>query len=220
MSNSLQPHARQHSRPPCPSPTPRVCSDSCPLSWWCYTIISSSVIPFSSHLKSFPASGSFPMSQLFASGGQSIGVSASTSVLPMNIQDWFPLGWTGRISLLSKGLSRVFSNTTVIWDSAFFIVQFSHPYMTTGKTMKGKMVVWGALQIAMTKLDSILKSRDITSLTKAHLVKSMVFPVVMYGCESWTIKKTERWRIHLLNCGVGEDSWEFLRQQGDPTSQS
>ena len=100
-------------RPPCPSPTPGVYSNSCPLTQWCHPTISSSVIPFSSHLQSFPASGSFQMSQFFASGGQSIRVSASTSVLPMNIQDWFPLGWTGWISLLSKGLSRVFSNNTV-----------------------------------------------------------------------------------------------------------
>ena len=99
--------------PVCPSPTPGVYSGSCPLSQWCHTTISSSVIPFSSHLQSFPASGSFPMSQFFASGGQSIGVSASASVLPMNIWDWFPLEWTGWISLQSKGLSRVSSNTTV-----------------------------------------------------------------------------------------------------------
>ena len=97
----------------CPSPTPGIYSNSCPLSWWCHPIISSSAVPFSSCLQSFPASGSFPMSQFFTSGGQSIGVSASTSVLPVNIQDWFPLGWTGWISLQSKGLSRVFSNTTV-----------------------------------------------------------------------------------------------------------
>ena len=110
---SLQPHGLQHTRPPCPSPTPRVYSNSCPLSQWCHPPISSSVIPFSSHLQSFPASGSFPMSQFFASSAQSIEVSASASVLPMNIQDWFPLGWTGWISLLSKGFTRVFSNTTV-----------------------------------------------------------------------------------------------------------
>ena len=110
---ALQPHGLQYSRPPCPSPTPGVYSNSCPLSRWCHPTISSSVVPFSSHIQSFPASGSFLMSQFFASGGQSIGVSASASVLPMNIQDWFPLGWTGWISLLSKGLSRVFSNTTV-----------------------------------------------------------------------------------------------------------
>ena len=103
----------QHARPPCPSPTLGVHSNSCPLSLWHYPTISSSVIPFSSCLQSFPASGSFQISQLFASGGQSIGVSASASVLPMNIQDLFPIGWTGLVSLQSRGLSRVFSNTTV-----------------------------------------------------------------------------------------------------------
>ena len=113
MSNSLWPHGLQHTRPPCQSPTPGACSDSRPLSRWCHPTISTSVIPFSSRLQTFPALGSFPMSQLFTSGGQSIGVSASTSVLPMNIQDWFPLGLTGLIFVQSKGLSRVFSNTTV-----------------------------------------------------------------------------------------------------------
>ena len=111
VSDSLRPHGLQHARPPCPSPTPGVYSNSSPLSLWCHPTISSPVVPFSSRLQSFPASGSFPVSRLFASGGQRIGVSAS--VLPMNIQDWFPLGWTGLISLQSKGLSRVFSNTTV-----------------------------------------------------------------------------------------------------------
>ena len=113
VSDSWRPHGLQHARPPCPSPTPRVYSNSCPSNWWCHPTISSSVVPFSSHLQSFPASGSFLMSQFFTSGGQSIGVSASTSVLPMNIQDWFPLEWTGWISLQSKGLSRVVSNITL-----------------------------------------------------------------------------------------------------------
>ena len=113
MSNSLQPHELQHARPPCPSQTPRVHPNPCASSQWCHPTISSSVVPFSSCPQSFPASGSFPLSQLFTSGGQSIGVSASASVLPMNTQDWFPLEWTGWISLQSKGLSRVFSNTTV-----------------------------------------------------------------------------------------------------------
>ena len=110
---SLRPHGLQHARLPCPSPSPRACSNSCPLSWWCHPTISSSASSFSFCLQSFPASGSFPMSQLFTSDGQSIGASASVSVLPMNIQGWHPLGLTGLISLLSKGLSRVFSNTTV-----------------------------------------------------------------------------------------------------------
>ena len=113
MSNSLWPCGLQDTRPPCPSPTPGIYSNSCPLSWWCHSTISSSVVPFSSHLQSFLASGSFQMSQFFKSGGQSIEVSASASVLPVNIQNLFPLGWTGWISLQLKGLSRVFSNTTV-----------------------------------------------------------------------------------------------------------
>ena len=124
VSDSLRPHESQRSRPPCPSPTPGVHSDSRPSSWWCHPAISSSVIPFSSCPQSFPASGSFPMSQLFASGDQSIGASATTSVLPMNTQDWSPLGWTGWISLQSKGLSRVFSNTTV-QKHQFFCAQLS-----------------------------------------------------------------------------------------------
>ena len=110
MSDSLQPPGPQNARPPCPSPTPGIYSNSCLLSQWCHPTISSSVIPFSSHLQSFPASGSFPMSQVFSSGGQRTGVSASASVLPMNIQGWFSLGLTGLISLQSKGLSRVSSN--------------------------------------------------------------------------------------------------------------
>ena len=113
MSDSLRPHELQHARPPCPSPTPRVHSNSCPSSRWCHPAISSSGVPFSSCPQSLLASESFPVSQLFKSGGQSIGVSASASVLPMNTQDWSPLGWTGWISLQSKWLSRVFSNTTV-----------------------------------------------------------------------------------------------------------
>ena len=113
VSDSLRPHGLQHARHPCPSPPPGVYSNSCPSSWWCHPAISSSVVPFSSHLQSFPASGSFQMSQLFTSGGQSIGASASASVLPMNIQGWFPLGLTGLISLQFKGLSRVFSSTTI-----------------------------------------------------------------------------------------------------------
>ena len=141
MSDSLWPHGLQHARLPCPSPTLGACSDSCPLSQWCHPTISSSANPFSSCLQSFPASGSFPVNQFFSSGGQSIGASALASVLPMNIQDWFPLGCTGWISLQSKGLSRAFSNNTVQkhWS---FTPQFSlwskshiHPYMTTGKTI-------------------------------------------------------------------------------------
>ena len=136
---TLWPHGLQHSRPPCPLPTPRACSNSYPLNRWCHPTISSSVIPFSSHLQSFPTSRSFPISQFFPSGGQSIRVSASASVLPMNIQDWFLLGWTSLISLLSKGLKSLLQNhsskASILRHSAFFTVQLSHPYMTTGKTI-------------------------------------------------------------------------------------
>ena len=124
VSDSLWPHESQHTRPPCPSPTPRVHSNSCPLSRWCHPAISSSVVPFSSCPQSLPASGSFPTRQLFAWSGQSIGVSASASVLLMNSQNWSPSGWTGWISLQSKGLSRVFSNTTV-QKHQFFNAQLS-----------------------------------------------------------------------------------------------
>ena len=142
VSDSLRPHEPQHIRLPCPSPTARVYPNLCPLSWWCHPTISSSVVSFSSCPPSFPASGSFQMSQLFASSGQSIGVSASTSVLPMNTQDWCPLGWTGWISLslldlqeTLKSLLQCHSSKASILCSAFFIVQLSHPYMTTGKTI-------------------------------------------------------------------------------------
>ena len=138
MSDSLQPHESQHIRPLCPSPTPGVHPNPWPLSQWCHPTISSSVVPFSCP-QSFPASESFPMSQFFAWGGQSIGVSALASVLPMNTQDWFPLGWTGWISWQSKGLSRLLqhhsSKASIFQHSAFFIVQLPHPYMTTGKTI-------------------------------------------------------------------------------------
>ena len=139
LSDSLRPHELQHPRPPYQSPTPGVDPKASPLSRWCHPTISSSVVPFSSCPQSFPASGSFQMSQLFASAGQGIGVSDSASVLPMNTQDW-SLGWTGWISLHSKWLSRVFSNTTVQKHECFgtelsFIVQLSYPYMTPGKTI-------------------------------------------------------------------------------------
>ena len=128
VSDSLWPHKLQHARPPCPSPLPRIHPNPCPSYRWCHPAISSSVVPFCSCSQSSPASGSLPMSQLFAWGGQSIGVSASTSVLPMNTHDWSPLGWSGWISLQSKGLSRVFSNTTV-QKHQFFGAQFSsHSY--------------------------------------------------------------------------------------------
>ena len=131
VSDSLWPHEPQHARPLCPSPMTRVYSNSYPLNRWCHPAISPSVVPFSSYLQSLPASGSFPKSQLFTWGGQSTVVSTSASVLPMNIQDWSPLGWTGWIFWQSKGLSRVFSNTTV-QKHQFFSAQF---YRTTGKTI-------------------------------------------------------------------------------------
>ena len=132
MSDSLRPHESQHSRPPCPSPTPGVYPNSCPSSRWCHPTISPSVVPFSSCPQSLPASGSFPVSQLFTWGGQSTEISASASVLPMNTQDWSPLGCTGRISFQSKGLWRVFSNTTLqklqffVFFTAFFLHSPTH----------------------------------------------------------------------------------------------
>ena len=140
VSDSLRPHESQHARPLCPSPTPGVHPNSCPFSRWCHPAISSSVIPFSSCAQSLPASGSFPMSQLFAWGGQSIRVSASASVLPVNIQDWFPLGWTGWTSLQSKGLSKESSPTPQFQSINSSALSFlhsptPHPYMTTGKTI-------------------------------------------------------------------------------------
>ena len=145
MSISLQTHGLQHARLTCPSPTPR----DCPLSQWCHPTILSSVVLFSSCLQSFPASGSFQMSQFFTTGGQIIGVSASASVLPMNIQDWFPLELTGLISLQSEGLSRVFSKTTVQKYQFFstqisLYIQLSHLYMTTGKTISLMRWTWWA----------------------------------------------------------------------------
>jgi len=139
ISNSLRPHGLQHARLPCPSPTPRAYSNSCPSSrQWCHPTISSSVIPFSTCLQAFLASGSFPVSQFFASSGHSVGVTPSASVLPMNIQGSFPLGLTGWISLPSKRLESLLqhhtSKASILWCSSFFIAQLSHPYMTTGKT--------------------------------------------------------------------------------------
>ena len=128
----------------CPSPSPRACANSCPLSWWCHPTILSSVIPISSCLQAFPASGSFQVSQLFASGGQSIGVSASASILPMNIQGWFPLGLTALISLLSKGVESLLqhhsSKVLILWHSAFFMTELSHLYMTTRKAIA--LIIW------------------------------------------------------------------------------
>ena len=144
MSNSLRPHGLQYTRLPSPSPSPGACSISCPLSWWYHPTILHSIIPFSSWLQSFPASGSFPMSQLFQSGGQSNEASASASVLSMNNHGWFPLGLTGFISLKYRELSGVLqchsSKALILWHSAFFVVQLSHPYMTEEKTIT--LTIW------------------------------------------------------------------------------
>ena len=151
---TLWPHEPQHARLPCQSQTPKAYLNSCPSSRWCHPTISSSVVLFFSHLQSFPASQSFQMSQFFPSGGQTIGVSGSASVLPVNIQDWFPLGLTGWIPLQSKGFSRVFSNTTVqkhqFFVTLFFMVQLSHPYRTTRKITA--LTIW----IFVGKLMSLL----------------------------------------------------------------
>ena len=170
MSDSLWPCESQHARPTCPSPTPGVYSNSCPSSQRCHPAISSSVVPFSSCPQSLPASGSFPMNQLFTWGGQSTGVSVSASVLPMNTQDWSPLGWTGCISLQFKGLSRVFSNTAVqkhqfFGHSAFLIVQISHPYMTTEKTIA--LTRWTFVGKVMSLLFNMLSRLVITFLPRS-----------------------------------------------------
>ena len=175
MSHSLLPHESQYARPPSPSPTFGVYPNSCPSSWWCHPAISSSVIPFFSCPQSLPPSGSFPVSQLFTWGGQSIGVSASASVFPMNTQDW-SLGWTGWISLQSKGLSGVFSNkqnskASILRCSVFFIVQHSHPYMTTGKTIA--LIRWTFVDKVMSLLFNMLSRLVITFLPRSkHLLMS------------------------------------------------
>ena len=158
MSDSLWPHGAQHTRPPCPSLTPGVDSNSYPLSRWCHPTISFSVLPFSSRLQSLPGSGSFQMSHFFTLGGQSIGVSASASVLPKNTQDWSPLGWTGWISLQSKGLSRVFCNTTVQKHQFFgallpflplmSISYFSLPHYSSSSLISSLSVYWFPLDLA------------------------------------------------------------------------
>ena len=160
----------QHTRFPCPSPTPRAYSNSCPLSWWCHPTISSSVVPFFSYLQSFPVSGSFQMCPFFPSGDQSIG--ASASVLPMSIQDWFPLGWTGWTSLQSKGLSRVLqhhnSKALTLQHSAFFMVQLSHPYMAAGKTIA--LTRWTFVGKVMSLLFNMLSRFVIAFLPKSKLL--------------------------------------------------
>ena len=168
VSDSLRPHEPQQARPPCPSPIPGVHQNPRPSSQWCHPTISSSVIPFSSCLQSFPASGSFQISQLFSSGGQSIGVSASTSVLPMNTQGWSPLGWTGWISLKSKGLSRVFCNTTV-QKHQFFGTQILYSPTLTSIHDHGKTIAltrWTFLGKVMSLLFNMPSRLVITFLPK------------------------------------------------------
>ena len=174
MSNSLKPHGL-HARLPCPSPSPEACSTSCPLSWWCHLSISSSVIPFSSCLQSFPASGFFLMSRHFSSGGQSISTSVSASVLSVNIQGWFPLGLTGLISLLSEGLKSLLqhhsSKASILRRSAFFTVQLSHPYMTTRKTTA--LTIWNFVSKVMSLLFNKLSRFVIAFLPRSkHLLMS------------------------------------------------
>ena len=165
VSHSLQPHELQHARPPCPSPTPGVYSNPCPLSRWCHPTIKSSVIPFSSCLQSFPASGSFQMSQLFASGGRSIGPSASTPVLPRNTLDWSPfrMDWMDVLAVqgtLRSLLQHHSSKASILWCSAFFIVQLSHPYITTGKTIA--LTRWSFVDKVMSLLFNMLSRLVIT----------------------------------------------------------
>ena len=164
VSDSLRPHELHHARPPCPSATPGVHSNSRPSSWWCHPAISSSVVPFSSCPQSLPASGSFPMSQIFAWGGQSTGVSASASVLPMNTQDWSPLGWTGWIPLKSL-LQHHSSKASILQRPAFFTVQLSHPYMTTGKTIA--LTRWTFVGKVMSLLFSMLSRLVVTFLPRS-----------------------------------------------------
>ena len=185
MSDSLRPYGLQHTKPPCPSPVPRVYSNSCPLSWWCHSTISSSVIPFSSCLQSFPASGSFQMSHLFVSGGQSIGVSASTSVLPMNTQDWSPLGWTAALGYLCSPRDSQESSPTPQFKSinssalSFLYGQLSHPYMTTGKTIAlTRQIFVGKV---MSLLFNMLSSLVITFLPRSKCLLISCIHVISYS---------------------------------------
>ena len=199
VSNSLRPHESQHARPPCPSPMPRVYPNPCPSSRWCHPAISSSVVPFSSCHQIFPALGPFPMSQLFAWGSQSIGVSASTSVLPMNTQDWSPLGWTGWIFLQSKGLSRVFSNTTV-QKHQFFGTQLSSPYnshpsMTTGKTIAlTRRNFVGKVMSLLLNMLSRIRGLKITALFSI-LLSSYILSVVV---SKISVPLKFSWSLHTL----------------------
>ena len=194
MSDSLQPHESQHARPPCPSPTPGVHSDSCPSSQWCHPAISSSVVPFSSCPQSSPASESFPMSQLFASGGQSTGVSALASFPPKKSQGWSPSEWIGWISLQSMGtlkslLQHHSSKASILRCSAFFTVQLSHPYMSTGKTiaLTGRTFVGKVMPLLLNMLSRLgIGQIPTKSLLALHsLCKSNYYNILVrcYFCE-------------------------------------
>ena len=197
---TLWPHEPQHTWPPCPSPSPGAHPNPCTSSWWCHPAISSSVVPFSSCRQSFSASGSFQMSQLFASGCQRTGVSTSTSVLPMNTQDWSRMDWLNLLTVqgtLKSLLQHYSSKALILQRSAFFTVQLSHPYMTTGKTIA--LIRWTFVDKVMSLLFNMLSCMD-----------------VRFGL--W--RKLSAEELMLLNCSVGEDSWESLGLQGDPTSPS
>ena len=186
VSDSLWCQGMQHAKLPCPSPIPGTYSNSCPSGRWCYPTISSSVVPFSSHFQLFPASGSFQMSPFFPSGGQSIGVSASASVIPVNIQDWFPLGLTGLIPLQSKGLSRVFSSTTIL-KHQFFMVQLLYLYMTTEKTIA--LTMWTFVGKVLSLLFNMLSRFFIAFLPRSkRLLISWLQPLSTVILEPKKIK--------------------------------
>ena len=177
-------HGLQHARLPCTLPSPRACSNSCPSSWWCHPTISCTVIPFSSYLWSFPASGSFPMNQFFTSGGQSIGVSASTSGLPMNIQDWFPLGLNGLISLQSKGLSRVFSNTTVQKTIDSLVLSFLYgPALTSihDYWKNHSLTRWSFVDKLMSLLFNMLSRLALTFLSRSKPLLISWLTITIYS---------------------------------------
>ena len=200
MSNSLQSRGLQHARLPCPSPTSGACSNSCPLSRWCHPPMSSSAIPFSTCLQSFPASETLSMNRLFASGGQSVGASASASVLPMYIQEWFPLRLTGLISLPSKGLSSLLQyhswKASVLQHSAFFMVQLSHQYMTTGKTTS--LTIWTFVSKVMSLILNML-SRFVTAFFFFKEQASFNFMAAVTICSDFGDKENKVWHcFHFL----------------------
>ena len=191
----LQPHGLQHTRPPCSLPTPGVYSNSHPLNWWCHPTISSSVIPISSCFQSFPASGSFPVSQFFTSGGQNIGASATASVLPMNIQGWFPLGWTGlRVQgTLKCLLQHHHSKASILWHSAFFLVQLTHPYITTGKTIALSRWPLSAMFLLFNMLSKLViaflprRKHDLILWLKSSAMKQKFFWTLAFSMIQWML---------------------------------